>query len=291
MKDSSDARFSSAFLRWSMLIVVAANLMFIADYSKLSASPTLAEVLAEYGYAFVPAGFATAISAVILVALLGFFFAALRPRRRRMRIYDRLVIPLALASVLAACWIVAFRHKEIGLSVALLAASVVVGGVMFLRVAAVSPGKHSRWLLVPFSLYLGAMTVALLVAVSLWLNAEGVLGGAVAGHDDLAVAFFFVATAAGGFVALRYRDFVYPAVIAWALGSAFLAHPGEPLAQTALLVGAGMLVVAGLAAVALARQPRRDFTDSVSRRRADTVRKAKAEGWYLTDASTSIMRV
>jgi hypothetical protein len=291
MRDSSDARFSSAFLRWSMLIVVAASVMFIADYSHLSASPTVAEVLAQYGPAFVPAGFATAIGAAILTALLGFFYAALRPRRRRIRIYDRLVIPVALASVLAACWIVAFRHREIGLSVALLAASVVVGSVLFLRVAAVSPGKHSRWLLVPFSLYLGAMTVALLVVAPLWLNAEGVLGGALAGRDDLATASFVVAAAAGGFFALRYRDFVYPAVIASALGSAFLAHPGEPLGQTALVVGVGMLVVAALAAVALARQPRRDLADSVSRRRADTVRKAKAEGWYLTDASTSIMRV
>lgn len=291
MRDSSDARFSSAFLRWSMLIVVAANVMFIADYSKLSASPTVAEVLAEYGQAFVPAGFATAVGAAILVALLGFFFAAVRPRRRRIRIYDRLVIPLALASVLAACWVVAFRHKEIGLSVALLAASVVAGSVLFLRVATVSPGMHSRWLLVPFSLYLGAMTVALLVVVSLWLSAEGVLGGGAAGQDELATAFFAVATAAGGFVAFRYRDFVYPAVIASAMGSAFLAHPGEPFARTALVVGVGLLVVAGLAAVALARQPRRDLADSVSRRRADTVRKAKAEGWYLTDASTSIMRL
>ena len=291
MRDSSDARFSSTFLRWSMLIVVAANLMFIADYSQLSASPTVAEVLAEYGRALVPAGFATAIGAVILMALVGFFYAALRPRRRRIRIYDRLVIPVALASALAACWVVAFRHREIGLSVALLAASVVVGSVMFVRVAAVSPGKHSRWLLVPFSLYLGAMTVALLAVAPLWVNAEGVLGGAVAGRDDLTIASFVVAAAAGGFVALRFRDFVYPGVLAWAMGLAFLARRGEPLGQTALVVGVGLLVVAGLAAVALARQPRRELAGGASRRRPDTVRKAGAERWDLTEASTSIMRV
>ncbi len=274
-----------------MLIVVLASLAFIADYSKLSASPTIADVLAQYGDALVPAGFATSVGAVIAIAFLCVFAAALRPRRRRIRIYDRLVIPIALASVLAACWTVAFRHNAVGLSVGLLAAGLIVGWVMFARVAAVSPGKHSRWLLVPFSLYTGAMTVALLVAVLLWLDAEGILGG-IGARDDATTAFFVVAAAAGAFVALRYRDFVYPAVIASAMGSIFVAQRGsDPLAQPALIACAGMLAVAGLAAVALARRAGRNPAGRASRRRADTAAKAKAEGWYLTGPSTSIMRV
>lgn len=284
---------SSTVLRWTALIVVAANMAFIADYSTLSESATITEVVAEYGNALMPAGFAKAIFVAIPAAFMAFFFAALWPRRHRIRVYDKLVIPLALTSMLATGWVVAFRHKEIGLSVALIAASVVLGGVMFVRVASVSPSKHSRWLRVPFSLYFGAMTIALLVAVTQWLNASGLLTGTVWVPDDVATAFLAIAAASGGFVAVRYSDFVYPAVITTSVGSMFIAQRvyDPDVAADALIVCVGMLVVAGLAAVALAKQPRRDPTDRASRRSAKVARRAKDARWYLIEASSSIMRL
>ena len=284
---------SSTFLRWAAFIVVEASMGFIAVYGTLSTSATIAEVVAEYGDPFVPAGFVKAICLAILVAFLLFFFAALWPRRHRKRVYDKLVIPLALTSVLAASWVVAFRHEEIGLSVALIAACVVLGGLMFVRVASVSPGKHSRWLRVPFSLYFGAMTIALLVAVTQWFNASGLLTGSVVATRDVASAFLAIAAASGGVVALRYRDFVYPAVITFGLGSMFIAQRvyDPDVAATALIACVGMLVVACLAAVALAKQPWRDPTKKASSRSARLARMAKVEGWYLIDPNSSIMRL
>jgi hypothetical protein len=293
MAFNSGTPSSSTFLRWTALIVVEASMGFIAVYSTLSTSATIAEVLAEYGNTLVPVGFAKAICVAILIAFLLFFFAALWPRRHRKRVYDRLVVPLALTSVLAASWVVAFRHQEIGLSVALIAACVVLGGVMFVRVASVSPGKHSRWLRVPFSLYFGAMTIALLVAVTQWLNASGLLTGPVVATHDVASAFLAIAAASGGVVALRYSDFVYPAVITSGLGSMFIAQRADDpdVATIALIACVGMFVVAGLAAVALATQPWRDPTKKASSRSARLARMAKVEGWYLFDANSSIMRL
>ena len=57
-----------------------------------------------------PPGFAKAIC-VATWAFLLFYLAALWPRRPRIRVYDKLVLPLALTSVLASSWIVAFRQK------------------------------------------------------------------------------------------------------------------------------------------------------------------------------------
>ena len=292
MTESSGTGLPAMFLRWAMLIVVAASIGFIVDYSQLSASATLAEVVADYGGSLVPAAFVKAISAALLVSLLGFFVAALRPRRRRMRVYDRLVIPVALASVLAAGWFVAFRHREIGLSVVLVAASAVVGAVMFIRVAPVAPGRHSGWLRVPFSLYFGAMCIALPVALSLGSHAGGLLPVTGIGREELATALLAITAVAGGIVALRYRDFVYPVVMASAAGSMFLAQ-GEydPVALPALIDCIGMLVVAALAAAALARQAQSDRADGASHRRARTVRRAEAERWYLIGGGSSIMRV
>ena len=283
---------SSTMRRWTTLVVVAANIAFVADYSILSESPTITEVVAEYGNMLVPAGFAQAVCAAILVAFLLFYFDALWPRRHRIRVYDKLVIPLAMTSVLVSCWIVAFRQKEIGLAAALAAASVALAAVMFVRVASVSPSQHSSWLRVPFSLYFGAMTIALLVAVTQWLNARGLLTGTAVMPDQVAIAFLAIVAATGGFVALRYSDFVYPAVIALGTGAMFIAQRtyNPHIAADALIVCVGMLVVVVLAAVTLARQPRRDPKAVPSRRRARAARKEQDE-WYLIDGNSSIMRL
>jgi hypothetical protein len=283
---------SSTMRRWTTLVVVAANIAFVADYSILSESPTITEVVAEYGNMFVPAGFAQAICAAVLVAFMLFYFDALWPRRHRIRVYDKLVIPLAMTSVLASSWIVAFRQKEIGLAAALVAASVALGAVMFVRVASVSPSQHSSWLRVPFSLYFSAMTIALLVAVTQWLNARGLLTEFAVTPDQVAITFLAIAAATGGFVALRYSDFVYPAVIALGTSAMFIAQRtyNPHIAADALIVCVGMLVVVVLAAVTLARQPRRDPKAVPSRRRAKAARREQDE-WYLIDGNSSIMRL
>jgi len=279
-------------LRWTTLVVVAANIAFVADYSVLGESPTITEVVAEYGNMALPAGFAKALCVTILVAFLIFYFDALWPRRHRIRVYDKLVIPLALTSLLASSWIVAFRQKEIGLSAALITASVALGGLMFVRVASVSPNQHSAWLRVPFSLHFAAITIALLVAVAQWLNSSGLLTGTAMVPDDVATAFLAIGAATGGFVALRYSDFVYPAVIASGAGAMFIAQRtyNPHVAADALIVCVGMLVVVVLAAVALTEQPRRDPKGVASRRRAKVARRAQDEGWYLIEGSSSIIR-
>jgi translocator protein len=292
MAGNTGAPSSSTMRRWTTLVVVAANIAFVADYSTLGESPTIAEVVAEYGNMFVPAGFAKAIGVAILAAFLLFYFDVLWPRRHRIRVYDKLVIPLALTSVLASSWIVAFRQKEIGLATALIVASVAVGGVMFVRVASVSPSQHSGWLRVPFSLHFGAMTIALLVAVTQWLNASGLLTRIAVVPDDVATAFLAIAAVTGGFVAIRYRDFVYPAVIAAGAGAIFIAQRtyNPQVATDALIVCVGMFVVIVLAAVMMARQPRRDPKAVASRRRARVARRVQDEGWYPIDGNSSIMR-
>ena len=284
---------SSTILRWTALIVVEASLGFIAVYSALSTSAPIGEVLAEYGNAFVPAGFAKAACVAVLAAFLIFFLAALRSRRHRIRIYDKLVIPLALTGVLVASWVVAFRHGDIGLSFALVASVTLLAGAMFVQVAAVSPGKHSPWMRVPFSLHFGAMTIALLVSATQWLNASGLLAGTVLETTDVASAFLAIAAASGGLVALRYRDFVYPAVITSVLGSMFIAQRvyDPDVATPALIACVGMTIVAILAAIALARQPWNKPTHKTLRRSTGQRRAVKDDGWHAIDPNSSIMRI
>jgi hypothetical protein len=277
-------------LRWASLVVVAANIAFIADYSALGNAPTVAEVSAEYGSSVIPAGFARAIGAAILFAFLLFYVEVLWPRRTRVRIYDYLVVPLALAAVLASCWIVAYRQRDIALATTLTAASAALGGVMFMRIATVSPGEHSAWLRVPFSLYFGAMTIALLVSLTQWANARELVTENMLVSDDQTIALLAMATVIGGLVALRYGDPVFPAVIASAAGAAFVVQRAQAphIGNAALIVCAGLLLVALLGASGLALR-RRSARDVLSRRRESIARKAQDEGWYVLGQSSSMM--
>jgi hypothetical protein len=293
MGDTEGIPSNSTLLRWAMLLVVAANMAFIAVYSGPGKFPTLAEVAAVYGNTFVPFGFVKAICVPMLVAFLSFYLVALWPGNRRRRIYDALVVPHALTSVMASIWIVAFRNEAIGLAAAAVAASVVLGGVMLVRVARASPSRYSLWLRVPFSLYFGTMTMALLISLTQWLNASGVLAQTALVPDDVATAFLAIAAAMGGYVALRYGDFVYPAVITSGAGAMFIAQRTyDPnIAADALAVGVVMLIVAGLAAIALAHQPRRDPKARASHRRQRHARGMQDEWGHPLEANTSVMRI
>ena len=286
MRDITGAPSTSTMLRWTTLIVIVANMAFIVIYNSIGESPTIAELVAAYGDTLVPAGYAKGMGMAVLFAFLVFYVAGLLPSRRRRRTYNKLVIPLVLTSVLASGWIVAFRHESTDLSVVLLAAIVALAGIMFARVASVAPGKYSHWLRVPFSLHFAAMTIALLVNLTQWSN--------VAITPDVAAApLLALATVAGGFVALRYRDFVYPAVIASAAVAMFVTQYvlRPEVAAAALMVSAGMIAVAVLAAVAMARQPRPERRARSSRSGPVIARSTPEANWYPIEGNTSVIRL
>jgi hypothetical protein len=278
----------SALLRWTSLIVVLANAAFIVDYAKLSSATPVAEVVAKYGHAFLPKFFAQGLGALVVAALALFALAALWPRRRRRAlIYDKLVVPLALASTLASAWVVAYRHEWISLSTALVAAMMVLAGIMFIRVTRVAPGEHSRWLRVPFALLFGALTVALLVAIAQWLRAAGVATALV--PEDTSILFLVLAVAIGGMVALWYTDIVFPAVMALAIGAMFVANPAaHPLASYALVSGVGMLLITGLAGLADVWQLDPDLTKITRRRLRVAADDAPDPDWLLLEPTTSM---
>ena len=135
------------------------------------------------------------------------------------------------------------------------------------------------------------MSLGLLVALTQWLNARELLLGTSFTEDDVIAVFLALAAAAGGFVAYRYSDFVYPAVIACSAGAIVITQRAmQPhIASFALIVCAGMLAVSILAAVALTHPGQRNLLDLASRRRARVARQAQDEGWYRLGDSSSML--
>jgi benzodiazapine receptor len=268
MPDIFGAPSPSRALRWVTFFIVEANVAFMYVYDRVHDVPSISDVSNQYATTFAPADFVYLAYWVIGAAFLLFYVAALWPRPRRTHTFDPFVVPIAVASTLASAWVVAFRNDEIGLALTLTGAGAVVGNVMFVRATA-SPSRHSRWLRVPFALYFGWMTFALLVGIAQWLNAHNWLT-TVELVTTMSLALIAIAALAGIAIALVYREFVYPAVLAWGAGGIYAGQRlfDSTVAHSALYVAAGLLIVAGLAVVATAMMPARPETRAEAREAA-----------------------
>jgi len=255
MRDISGSPSASTLLRWATFVVVEANVAFMYVDDGVRELFLVAGASQGYARTLAPASYVYMIYWIIGVALLLFYLAALRPRRRGMHVYDPFVVPLAIVSTLASAWVVAVRYDQIDLAIALTFAGFIVGYVMFARAAA-SPSSHPRLLRVPFALYFGWITFALLAGSAQWLNARGWLTS-LDMVTEVSLVLLAIAAVIGGVVALSYREFVYPTVIAWAVGGIYVGQRmfDPTIAAAALDVCIGLLVVASLAAVAAAIEP------------------------------------
>ena len=261
---------TSTLTRWISFIVVEANVVFTyAFVNRAGDLPSIAEISQQYATTFAPARFVNAIYWIIGVAVLLFFVAALRPRRRPARYYDAFSVRLAIASTLVSAWVVAFRYDQVDVVVALTAVGVILAANMFAQAAALPP-QCSRLLRVPFALIFGWATVALLITTALWFNARGWLT-TIEIVTEMSLAFLAIASILGVFVALRYREFVYPMVIAGAMGGIYVGQrPFDPtIASAALDACIGLLIVSGLTVVALAIEPFRRKQGPLASRSAE----------------------
>ncbi len=245
--DTFGAPSPSKVLRWATLFVFEANVAFLYVYDRVREVAAISDVSNQYPTTFAPADFVYLVYWVIGAAFLLFYVAALWPRRRHTGTFDPFVVPIALASTLTSAWVVAFRNDAIDLALALTGAGVIVGEVMFAR------ARHARWLRVPFALYFGWMTFALLLGTAQWLNAHNWLT-TVELVTGMSLALIAIAGLAGVAIALIYREFVYPAVMAWGTGGIYVGQrlSDTTVATAGLYVSIGLLITACFAAVAVA---------------------------------------
>lgn len=240
---------TSALLRALALVTVLGNVAFNYFYVRWGLGPPMDEVSARYATAFTPANYAFAIWGVIYTAFVIYGVQSLRVAQRREPAYDAIALPLVAANVLGTAWILAYTHDYLALAVALTLASAIAGARMFRQAARFAPARNSRWLRVPFSLYFGWITVATLACIAQWVQARGWIEPGEQ-ESALSIGFLLAAGVTGIAVAERYREPLYPAVVAWAAAAIFIAqrHDHPSVAWTALAVA---FVLAGFAVYAL----------------------------------------
>jgi len=242
---------------WRWLTVVAYVAM-VAMNALANTLPlfgnTTADVSRSYPTLFTPAPFTFSVWGVIYAGLAAFAVYQALPAQRddpRLAVARPLFV---LSSALNVGWLTAWHADAIALSEVVMVALLLCLIALYTRVRAwrEPATSASRWLLdVPFSLYLGWISVATVANTAIFLVSLGVDAGSAA--TAVTVAVVTVAAALGlGAVATR-RDPAFALVVAWGLFGVSAARRGEN--ETVMVVAAALSALLVAAAVwALARR-------------------------------------
>jgi hypothetical protein len=153
----------------------------------------------------------------------------------------------ALGSLLNIAWIFAWHWEQLALSVAImigLLASLVVLNRQLYQPASTTP----TWIKIPFGLYQGWITVALIANVTAWLVALGWRGGVVS-EGLWAVLMITAGTIIALFFGTKQRNLGHVIAVLWALTGIVLKRNGASEAGSAMVAGAAIAGIGVLATV------------------------------------------
>ncbi len=206
------------------------------------------EVSDRYLVYFVPAGYVFAIWGLIYLGLAAFaVYQALPAQRANPRL--RSIGPLfVLASAANIAWIFLWHYEVFPATLAVMLVLLASLIAIYLRLGTgrTQASQAERWAVrVPFSIYLGWITVATVANASQLLYVLGWNGGAI-GPQAWAAIMLAVAVVIAILMASTRRDVAYLLVLVWAFIGIALKHAGVPLVSISAWAATA---VAALAAV------------------------------------------
>ena len=192
---------------------------------------TTGEVSDSFPVYFVPAGYVFAIWGVIYLALLGFAIYQLLPAQRENRRLERIGWWFALGSLANGAWIFFWHYRIFPVTVILMLILLVSLLAIYLRlgIGRAQVSRAEKWLVdIPFSIYLGWITVATVANVTDLLYHLG-WNGAPLSPQVWAVIMLMIATALAAAMSLTRRDVAYVLVIVWAFVGIAVKQAATPL--------------------------------------------------------------
>jgi hypothetical protein len=212
---------------------------------------TTGEISDSFDVFFVPAGYVFSIWGLIYLGLIAYAIYQLLPAQADNPDLRNIGAIFILSSLANMTWIFLWHYEVFPLTVVamiILLASLIV---IYLRLnigrAQVSPGM--RWFVhLPFSIYLGWITVATIANVTTLL-AYWDWGGWGISPEAWAAIMLAIATVVGGLVSFTRGDIAYAAVLIWAIVGIGVKHSDTPVVGTAAWAAAvvtAILLIAGL---------------------------------------------
>jgi hypothetical protein len=222
---------------------------------------TTGDVADQIPTLFTPAGYVFGIWSVIYLGLLAFAIYQALPRQRDRSFLDRIGYWFVISCLFNSAWIFLWHYElfvptliaMVGLLISLIA--------IYLRldIGRRPVPRAVKWLVhVPFSIYLGWISVATIANVSVALYTLGWGGWGIA-PEAWTVLVLIVGAALGIAMILTRGEVAYPLVIAWAFIGVVVRRSDAPLIAITAGAATGLMLIV-LAAFRLLRRPRASGT-------------------------------
>jgi len=233
-------------------VILALTVNILASTLPLNGQDT-GEISDRFQVYFVPAGYVFAIWGVIYlgwIAFIIFQFQASQKENARLRHLGYL---FAISNIANAAWLFCWHYNRFGLSVLVMLALLGLLIASYLRLEVNRPvvTRVEYWSVdVPFSIYLGWITVAAVANVTDWLYLVEWNGFGV--HAQVwAVIMLAVASLLGLGMALTRREVGYLAVLVWAFIGIAVKQTPVPIVVLSAWIAAALML--GLAIFSLTR--------------------------------------
>ena len=231
------------------LVTVAVNAL--AGSTELLNGKTSGEISDLYPTLVTPAGYTFSIWGLIYTLLLVFIVYQVLPRNREQSFLGQVSFLFALSGIFNTLWLFLWHYEIIGFSVILMFTLLATLIAIYLRLdvgRASVPLREKVCVHMPFSVYLGWITVASIANVAVALTAVGWDG---AGIEPVTWAMLVIAVAVliTLIVIATRKDAAYSLVIAWALAG-IMAKQIEN--QTVVLTAEVSIAIVLIAIVAMA---------------------------------------
>ncbi len=229
-------------------VVLALTVNILASALPLNGQNT-GEISDRFSVYFVPAGYVFAIWFLIFVGWIAFAAFQSLPAHKESPRLRSLGYWFALSGVFNAAWLFCWHYNQFGLSVLvmLMLLGLLIASYLKLNVGREPVSGAEKWCVdIPFSVYLGWITVATVANITSWLYFINWDGFGIA-PQVWAVIMLGIASLLGLLMAFSRRDSGYLFVLVWSFAGIAVKQAVEPLvanfAWTAALVALGLAVV------------------------------------------------
>ncbi|MFC2030384.1 TspO/MBR family protein [Chloroflexota bacterium] len=223
------------------IAVIAVNGM--ASASGLNGQLT-GEISDRFDVYFVPAGYVFSIWGLIYLALIGFTVYQALPSQRESASLRRIGYLYALSCLANVAWLILWHYEYFELTVVAMLSllGLLIAIYLRLNIGRTRVSTAERWLVhVPFSLYLGWITVATIANVTSALSYLNWTGWGIS-PEIWAVIMLLAAAVIASAVCITRGDAAYGLVVVWAFAGIAVKHSATVVALTAWVLAAVVLL-------------------------------------------------
>ena len=229
----------------SLVVMLVANIL--ANALPINGLTT-GEISDRFPILFVPEGYVFSIWGLIYLALIAFVIYTVTPKGMQDERIDAMAWWFVAGNLFNTAWILFWHYLQFALTLVAIIGLLIslVAIYLLLGVGKVKRPISERLLVeVPFGIYLGWATVAVVANVSQVLYFLG-WRGAPLSEPAWAVIMLVVASVLGLLMIFTRKEVAYPLVLTWAFFGIWVKQSGTPAVAITALVGAILLAVLAL---------------------------------------------